>query len=163
MDPNEVRLRQARAQHAPESSAHSANSPNMIATVNPPHGGDMDPNEVRLRQARMQQPSGSSSPAAISPELNSNLAFHGGFQVQQAQVQPAQYDSRSHLNGVPSPPPSGYNTYQTPQSPQSTHSGGYFPGPNGRQPSYPNQAQQPQSPNSGFSTQVGYCRLHYES
>ncbi|KAL9072726.1 MAG: hypothetical protein Q9161_003435 [Pseudevernia consocians] len=161
MDPNEVRLRQARAQHTSASSAHSASSPNVDATTNPPHGGDMDPNEVRHRQAHMQHTSGSSSPAAISTELSSVVASNGGIRMQQA---PAQYGSSSHLIGVPSPPPSGHNFYQTSQSPQSAHSGGYFPHPNGRQPSYLNQAQQsPQSPTSGVPTQVAYFHSQYES
>ena len=161
MDPNEVRLRQTRAQHTSASSAHSASSPNVDATTNPPHGGDMDPNEVRLRQARMQHTPGSSSPAAISPELNSVVASNGGIRMQQA---PAQYGSSSHLIGVPSPPSSGYNFYRTSQSSQGAHSGGYFPDPNGRQPSIPNQAHQSsQSPNSGFQTQVAYCQPRYES
>ena len=164
MDPNEVRLRQARAQHTSASSAPSANSPSVIAAVNPPHGGDMDPNEVRLRLAHMQQTSGSSSPAANSPEPNNTVASHDGVRMQKAQIQPVQYGSSSHLINVPSSSPSGYNTYQTSQSPQSAYSGQYFPAQNGHQPSYPGQAlQSPQSSPSRLPNQVSYYQLQYEN
>jgi hypothetical protein len=143
MDPNEVRLRQARAQHTSASSAHFSNSPDAIALANPPHGGDMDPNEIRLRQARAQLTSASSANPANSPSA----------------IPTAQYGSGPHSTNVPSSHPSGYNTYQTSQSSQSAHSGQYFPTQNGHQPSYPNQARQsPQSPHSGLPSQVGYCQ-----
>jgi hypothetical protein len=143
MDPNEVRLRQAGAQHTSGSSTHFANSPGTIATANPSHGGDMDPNEVRLRQARAQHASASSAHPANSPRVAAT----------------AQYGPGSHLTNVPSPHPSGYNTYQTSQSSQSAHSGQYFPTQNGHQPSYPNQTwQSPQSPHSGLPSQVGYSQ-----
>lgn len=150
MDPNEVRLRQNPTQHTSSSSANTTNSPNVNASVNAPHGGDMDPNEVRLRQARIQQLSGTSSPAANIPEPNNNLGSHGGVWMHQTQIQPAQYGSSSHLINTPSSPQSGYNTYQTPQSPQSAHSGGYFTAQNQHQPSFPHQTQQlPYSQHSG--------------
>lgn len=157
MDPNELRLRQARAQQTPASSAHSAISPGVVATGNPPHGGDMDPNEVRLRLARMQQTSGSSSPALNNPEPSNTVASHGGLPMRPAEPQSAQYGSSSHLIKTPSSTPSGYGIYQTAQTPQSAQSGQYFPTQYGNQPSNPNQAQQsPQSPHYGLPTQVSY-------
>ena len=167
MDPNAVRVRQARVQHTSASPSYSAESPNVTATMNPPHGGDMDPNEVRLRQARVQQTSGSSTPAGNSLSPNNTIVSHGGVQMPQAQfqppqVQPGQYGSSSHLINGPTSPSSGYTSYQTSQSPQSMPSGQYFPTQYGNQPSYPNQAQQShQSPLSGLPSQVGYCYSQY--
>lgn len=126
MDPNEVRLRQARAQDASGSSTQHTNSLNVAATADRPHGGDMDPNEVRLRRAHMEQPSGSSSPAANSPAPNDNIIVQGGVQ----------------------------NSYQNSQSPMSVRSGQYFPTQPGYQPLY--QQQSPQIPQYGSPAQVGY-------
>ena len=151
MDPNELRLRQARTQETPVSSADSTNGPGMVATENPPHGGDMDPNEVRLRLARLQQTSGSSSPASSFPDRNRAVTSLGGAQMQHAEIQSAQYASSSHVINTPSSPPSGYSMYQNAQPPQSTYSGQYFPPQHGNQPSNPSQA--PQSPQSAFSGQ----------
>lgn len=151
MDPNELRLRQARTQQTTVSSAHSTNGPGTVATENPPHGGDMDPNEVRLRLARLQQTSGSSSPASSVPDPNIAVASRGGVQMQHAEIQSAQYGSSSHLINTPSPPPLGYNMYQNTQSPQSSHSGQYFAAQHGNQPSNPSQA--PQSPQGAFPGQ----------
>ena len=157
MDPNEVRLRQIRAQQNSASSAPPTNSPNVVATGNPPHGGDMDPNEVRLRLARFQQASGHSSPAPSTPEPNNTGASHAEVSMRQAQIQPAQYGSSSHLINTPYPPPSAYSMSQTAQSTQSAHSGQYFPAQHGHQPPNPIQAQQlPQSPYSGLPSQVNY-------
>lgn len=151
MDPNKVRLRQARAQGASASSSHPVNSPSTIGTMDPQHGGNMDPNEVRLRLARMQQTSGSSSPAANSLNPNNTVDSH----------EPAQYNSSSQLTNVPSP---RYNSYQSSQSPQNVSSGEYFPDQYGHRPLYTNQDQQsPQSPHPGLRTQVGYCQPQYES
>lgn len=166
MDPNEVRLRQARAQQAAANSPHFADSPNGITTKKAPHGGDMDPHEVRIRRAHMQQTSGSSFPSANNAEPNNTLAPHGEVRTEQAQVQPAQYGSGSHWMNMPHSPlsgPSGYNTYQSSQSPQNPHPREYFPAQNEHQDSYPNQAQQSaQSPHPGLPTQVSYCLSKYE-
>ena len=157
MDPNEVRLRQARAQQTTVFSAHSTNGPGMVATGSPQHGGDMDPNEVRLRLARLQQTSGSPSPASNIPDPNQAVSSRGGVQIQHAEIQSAQYGSSSHLINTPTSPPLGYSMYQSTQTPQSTYSGQYFPAQQGHQPSNPGQAQPPpQSPYSGLPTEVGY-------
>ena len=157
MDPNEVRLRQARAQQTTMSSAHTANDPTVVAAENPPHGGDMDPNEVRLRLARLQQTSASSPPALGTPQPNNAVTSRGGFQTQQTEIQLAQYDSSSHLINTPPVPPSGYGMYQNAQSPQSAYSGQYFPPQNAHQPSNPGQAQHTHpSPYLSLPNQVGY-------
>ena len=156
MDPNEVRYRQARAQHASGSPPHSANSPGETATVNPSHGGNMDPNETRLRQARMQQASAPSSPPANSPQTNNAFAPQHGTQMGQTQMQPAQHGSSSYLINMPNSSPSGSNNHQSSQSPQSPHSGQYFPTQYGNHSPYPGQGQQAaQSPQLGGPTQVG--------
>ena len=156
MDPNEVRLRQARAQQNTMSSAYSANDPAMIAAGEPPHGGDMDPHEVRLRLARLQQTSSSSSPALNTPEPSNTVAQSNGFQTPQTGPQSAQYGSSSRLVNTPSSPPSGYGMYQNAQSPQSAYSAQYFPSQYPPQPSDPGYAQHtPQSPYPGLPNQVG--------
>lgn len=155
MDPNEFRLRQARAQQSSTSSTPSAVIPGAAATEDPPHGGAMDPHEVRLRLARLQQTSGPSSPALSSPQPNNALAARGGVPIQRPDLQPAHYGSSSHLVNSPSSPPSGYSMSQSVQSPQSAYSGQYFPTQMGHQPSNPIQAQQPpQSPYSSMPDQV---------
>lgn len=161
MDPNELRLRQARMQQTTVSSAHSANGPGTVAIGNPPHGGDMDPNEVRLRLARSQQTSGSSSPASSVPDPNKAVASRGEVQMQHAEIQSAQHGSSSHLVNTPSSPPIGYNMYQNAQSPQSTYSGQYFPTQHGNQPSNPSQAPQP--PQSAFSRQYSTGKHGHQS
>ena len=151
MDPNEVRLRQIRAQQNSASSAHPANSPDVVATGNPLHGGDMDPNEVRLRLARLQQASGHSSPTPSTPEPNNAVTSHAEVSMRQAEIQSAQYGSSSHLINTPYSPPSAYSMSQTAQT------GQYFPAQHGHQPPNPVQAQpSPQSPYSGLPTQVNY-------
>ncbi len=156
MDPNEVRLRQARAQQTSASSAAPANSPGVNANENSPHGGDMDPNEVRLRLARMQQASGASSPVLRNPVPNNTVATHP---MQRTEIQPPQNGSSSQLINTPSSPPSGFNMYQNAQSPQSTQTGQYFPPQSGLPRSSPIQVQQsPQSPHTGpyFPPQPAY-------
>ena len=156
MDPNEFRLRQARAQQTSMFSAPSPVIPDAVATGNPPHGGDMDPNEVRLRLARLQQASGPSSLALSSPPPNNALAAQGGVPMQQPEIQPAHYDSSSRLVNSPSSPPSRYNISQNVQSPQSAYSGQYFSMQTGYQLSNPVQTHPPpQSPYSTLPNQVG--------
>ena len=156
-DPNEFRLRQARAQQVSQSSTPSMNSPGVISTENEPHGGDMDPNEVRLRLMRTQQTSGPSSPALSGTEPNDTVISNGGLAIRQAETQPAQYGSSSHLINMPSPPPSGYNVYPNSQNQQSPHSGHYPPTQFQTQPFSSNQTQQaPQGPYSGLPPQVGH-------
>ena len=155
MDPNEFRLRQARAQQSTMSSAYSANNPATVAAGEPAHGGDMDPHEVRLRLARLQQMSSSSSTALSTPEPGNTVAQPNGFQTQQTGPQLAQYDSSSRLVNTPSSPPSGYGMYQNAQSPQSAYSAQYFPSQHPHQPSDPGYAQHtPQSPYQGLPNQV---------
>ena len=156
MDPNEFRLRQARAQQTSTSSIPSAVMQGAVATGDPPHGGAMDPNEVRLRLARLQQTSGPSSPATSSAQPNNVLAARGEVPMQRPDLQPTHHGSSSRLINSPSSPPSGYSMSQSVQSPQSAYSGQYFPTQMGHQPSNPIQAQQPpQSPYSSMPYQVG--------
>lgn len=162
MDPNEVRLRQARAQQTSASSVYTLNNPSEGSTANRPHGGDMDPNEVRSRLARMQQTSGSPLPAAMNSQPSQTVAFQGGVQIHRREIQSPQYGSSSHLINMPSSSPHGYNVYQTSQSPESAHSGQYFPAQIGQQPSFPGQVQQsPQTSHSGLANQVGCCQPQY--
>ena len=156
MDPNEVRLRQARAQQSTMSSVYSVNNPAMVVAEGPPHGGDMDPHEVRLRLAPLQPMSTSSSTALSAPEPGNTAAQPNGFQTQQTDLQSAQYDSSSRLVNTPSSPPSGYGMYQNAQSPQSAYSAQYFPNQHPHQPSDPSYVQRtPQSPYQGSLNLVG--------
>ena len=159
MDPNEIRLRQIRAQQTAAPSADSANNLGRVATESPTHGGDLDPNEVRLRLARMQQTS-SSSTVVNSPGQHSNSASQGASSTtRQVESQPAQYGSSSYLSHMPASPHSEYTAFSTHQSPQPaqtpTHSGQYFPAQTGQYSPFSNQAPQtPQSPQSGLPAQV---------
>ena len=155
MDPNELRLRQARAQQSSISPTPSANNPAMAAAGEPPHGGDVDPHDVRLRLARLQQTSSSSPPALSTPEPSNTVAQSNGFQTPQTGPQSAQYGSSSRLVNTPSSPPSGYGMYQNAQSPQSGYSAQYFPSQYPHQPSDPGHAQHiPQSSYPGLPNQV---------
>lgn len=145
MDPNEIRLRQARAQAASSSYVQSLNSPSAIAMANAPHGGDMDPNEVRLRLARGQQVSGLPPPVVSNTGTSNSVASQGGSRVQQPYGQPAQYGSGSHLISPSATP------YQTTQSP-SAPSGPSTPAQYGPQSSYFVQTQQSPQPNQPGSS-----------
>ena len=155
MDPNEFRLRQARAQQSTMSSAYSANNPAIAAAGEPPHGGDMDPHEVRLRLARLQQTSGSSSPALGTPEPSNAVSQPNGFQTPQTGPQSAQFGSSSRLVNTPSSPPSGYGMYQNTQSPQSASSAQYFPSQYPPPPDPGHAQHAPQGPYPGLPNQVG--------
>ena len=156
MDPNEIRLRQARAQQSTISSVYSANDPAVTTAGGPSHGGDMDPHEVRLRLARLQQTSSSSSPALNTPEPSNTVAQPNVYQTPQKCPQSAQYGSSSRLVNTPSSPPSGYGMYQNTQSPRSAYPAQYFPSQYPPQPSNPGNAQHaPQSPYPGLPNQVG--------
>ena len=151
MDPNEIRLRQARTQQASGGG--------VVTAEQPSHGGSMDPNEARLRLAGLQQVSGSASPALTTQESYNTVASRGGFHMQQTETQSAQYGSSSHLINTPSPPASGSHMYyQNAQSPQSPPSGQYFPVQHVNQPPNAGQVQQPpQGPYPGLPNQVCYC------
>lgn len=156
-DPNEQRLRQARAQQSSTSFQHSTHGPNIAAAAEPRHGGDEDPNATRQRLVQMHQMTSSSSSTAVSPGPNHSAVVQGGTQIRQ--VQPAQYGySSQSIQGSPSPPVA-YPTYQNSQSPLSTSSGQYFPAPKEYQHSAPSQAQQqPQNYQYGSPIQVGFSK-----
>lgn len=158
MDPNEVRLRQMRAQQTAASHAHTASEPVVTPQAHQSHGGDMDPNAVRLRQTRMQQAPGSSPSATGRMEPKAAGASYGGMPTPQTQVQPAQYGYGTSPHLAPFSPPSEYNAYQSPQSTPSAQSDQYSSvSSRYHQPARPNAVQQfPQSLRPGIPIQVGY-------
>lgn len=150
MDPNEVRLRQARGQAATMSSVPSASNPGAAYPAAGSHGGAMDHNEVRLRLTQ-QQASAWTSPVQNSSSPNNAAASLGGPYLQQTLGQSSQYGSGSRLISPPVSPLPGV------QTPRSTSSGQYFPSQYNDQSPYSGQAPQPASTNqSGIPLQVSY-------
>lgn len=121
MDPNEVRLRQARAQAATMSSVPSASNPGAAYPAAGSHGGAMDHSEVRLRLTQQQASAWASPVQNSSSPNNAAAASLGGPHLQQTLGQSSQYGSGSRLI---SPPVSPLPDVQTPRS---TSSGQYFP------------------------------------
>ena len=154
MDPNEVRLRQARAQAAAMSSVPAASNPGAAYPAAGSHGGAMDHNEVRLRLTQ-QQASAWTSPIQNSSSPNIAAASLGGPHLQQTLGQSSQYGSGSRLISPPVSPLPGV------QTPRSTSSGQYFPSQYNDQSPYSGQASQPTSPNQyGIPHQVS-CHTRY--
>ncbi|KAL8905628.1 MAG: hypothetical protein Q9171_006603 [Xanthocarpia ochracea] len=151
MDPNEVRLRQGRAQHTAATSPDLANNPSVPPTVASPHGGDMDPNEVRLRQARMQQTPGHWSPQSLqSPQSEQYFPNPNGNQP----VQPHAFQrssAQSSHTGLPaqaiggSHPMASLSPQQDPQSPPSAPPNQYLPTSSNYLPTYAYQGSPQQS------------------
>ena len=154
MDPNEVRLRQARGQATSSSSIPSAGSPDAGYATTGSHGGAMDHNEVRRRLIE-QQASAWTSPVQNGSSPNNTAASLGGPHLQQTLGQSSRYGSGSRLISPPISPLPGV------QTPRSTSSGQYFPSQYIDQSPYSGQAPHPTSTNQFGTPHQVSCGTHY--